>query len=131
MKRHLDPHAARKALWVLLLIPALTGCGALLVNGPPAGWENVEDLSELETVALMAPCTNGKALIVADAFMGVVYGLSLLGGSYVSEPAIDVVLLGSFGLSAWTGNRKVNDCADFNAHVYWSLRNSTEGDGNR
>ena len=131
MKRHLDPHAARRALWVLLLIPALTGCGALLVNGPPVGWENVEDLSELETVALMAPCTNGKALIVGDAFMGVLYGLSLLGGSYVSEPAIDVVLLGSFGLSAWTGNRKVNDCAAFNAHVYWSLRNSTEGDGNR
>ena len=53
----------RKALWILLLIPSLTGCGALLVNGPPVGWEDVEDPSELEAVALMAPCSSGKALI--------------------------------------------------------------------
>lgn len=137
MKRHLDPHAARRALWVLLLIPALTGCGALLLNGPPVGWENVdEDPSELEAVALLAPCSNGKALVYVDGALAALYGLSFAyglsgDGNYFSEPIIDGLLSGSFALSAWTGNRKVNDCAAFNAHVYQSLRNSTEGDGNR
>ena len=142
MKRHLDPHAARRALWVLLLIPALTGCGALLVNGPPAGWENVEDLSELETVALMAPCSNGKALIYMDAamaaYVGLMFGLIAAEDSYSfsgSEKTYGLIytgiLTGAFSSSAVAGNRRVNDCAAFNAHVYQSLRNSTEGDGNR
>ena len=140
MKRHLDPHAARRALWVLLLIPALTGCGFLFVNGPPVGWENVEDPSELETVALMAPCSNGKTLIYMDAGMAAIYGLmfgliaaddTYYGNEKTEGLIIAGILTGTFSSSAVTGNRRVNDCAAFNAHVYQSLRNFTEGDGNR
>ena len=126
----------RKALWILLLIPSLTGCGALLVNGPPVGWENVEDASELEAVALMAPCSSGKALVYADALMAAMYGVVLaseLGGdpSYFSEPITTSLLFGSFVFSAWSGNQKINDCKAFNAHVYQQLRNSAEGNDTR
>ncbi|HBV07013.1 MAG TPA: hypothetical protein DEF01_09755, partial [Gemmatimonadetes bacterium] len=38
---------------------------------------------------------------------------------------------GTFSLAAVTGNRRVNECAAFNAHVYQQLRNSAEGDDNR
>ncbi len=131
-----EANMARKALWILLLIPSLTGCGALLVNGPPVGWEDVEDPSELEAVALMAPCSNGKALVYADGFMAAAYGVVLayeLDGnpSYLSDPITTSLAFGSFVFSAWTGNQKVNDCKAFNAHVYQQLRNSAEGNDTR
>ena len=131
-----EANVVRKALWLLLLIPSLTGCGALLVDGPPVGWENVEDPSELEAVALMAPCSNGKALIYADGIMAAMYGAVLyeeLRGnpSYFSEPITTSLLFGSFVLSAWSGNQKVNDCKAFNAHVYQQRRNSAEGNDTR
>jgi hypothetical protein len=140
MKRHLDPHAARRALWVLLLIPALTGCGFLFVDGPPVGWENVEDPSELEAVALMAPCSHSKTLIYMDAAVAAIYAIGFSVVAFDNDWYYDAktegllytgLMGGTFSLSAVTGNRRVNDCAAFNAHVYQSLRNSTEGDGNR
>tara|TARA_A100001037_G_scaffold58622_1_gene50775 strand:+ start:6073 stop:6474 length:402 start_codon:yes stop_codon:yes gene_type:complete len=131
-----EANMARKALCIMLLIPSLTGCGALLVDGPPVGWEDVEDPSELEAVALMAPCSNGKALVFADGFMAAAYGALLvaeLGGepNYLGDPVSTSLAFGAFVFSAWSGNQKVNDCKAFNAHVYQQLRNSAEGNDTR
>mgnify|MGYP003138991193 CR=1 FL=1 len=119
----------KKVLMLLLLTLSLSGCGALLTKGPPVGWEGWDDYdpSELKAVALMAPCSNGKALIYADGIMAALYGISFAvgvsgDGNYFSEPVIDALLSSSFALSSWTGNQKINDCAAFNAHVYQRLR---------
>ena len=130
----------RKTLWTLLLIPSLTGCGLLFVDGPPVGWENVEDPSELEAVALMTPCTSGKTLIYMDAATAAAYALGFFAiafDDYWYDNAKTEGLLytglfsGTFSLAAVTGNRRVNECAAFNAHVYQQLRNSAEGNDNR
>ena len=130
----------RKALWTLLLIPSLTGCGFLFVDGPPVGWENVEDPSELEAVALMTPCTNGKTLIYMDAAMAAAYALGFFAVAFdddwydnaQTEGLLYTGLFsGTFSLAAVTGNRRINECKAFNAHVYQQLRNSTERNDNR
>jgi hypothetical protein len=126
----------RKTLWTLLLIPSLTGCGLLFVDGPPVGWENVEDPSELEAVALMTPCTSGKTLIYMDAALAAIHALYFLEADWDDDfkdqgLLFTGVFAGTFGLSAVTGNRRVNECAAFNAHVYQQLRNSAEGNDNR
>ena len=133
-----DPKAntVRRALWLLVLIPSLTGCGFLFVDGPPVGWENVEDPSELEAVALMTPCTSGKTLIYMDAAMAAIHALYFLEADwdhgYRAQGLLYTGLFaGTFGLSAVTGNRRVNECAAFNAHVYQQLRNSAEGNDTR
>ncbi len=130
----------RKALWTLLLIPSLTGCGFLFVDGPPVGWENVEDPSELEAVALMTPCTSGKTLIYMDAAMAAAYALGFFAVAFDDEWYYNAktegllytgLFGGAFSVGAVTGNRRINECKAFNAHVYQQLRNSTERNDNR
>ena len=138
-----NANMVRNTLWLLLLIPSLTGCGLLFVDGPPVGWKDVENPSELEAVALMAPCTNGKTLIYMDAAVAAIYALTFGviaadddGYNYgVDEKAqllaVAGISSGTFGFAAVKGNQRVNECKAFNAHVYQQLRNSAEGVGNR
>lgn len=135
-----NANMVRKTLWLLLLIPSLTGCGFLFVDGPPVGWENVEDPSELEAVALMTPCTSGKTLIYMDAALAAIYALGFSAVAFDDDWYYDAktegllytgLFSGTFSLAAVTGNQRVDECAAFNAHVYQQLRNSAEGDDNR
>jgi hypothetical protein len=136
-----DPKAntVRRALWLLVLIPSLTGCGFLFVEGPPVGWENVEEPSELEAVALMAPCTSGKTLMYMDAALAGIYALGFSLIAFDEDVYYDAktegllytgLLGGAFSVGAVTGNRRITECKAFNAHVYQQLRNSTESNDN-
>ncbi|MAM02937.1 MAG: hypothetical protein CMH51_05280 [Myxococcales bacterium] len=140
MKSNPDANTIRRTLWILMLIPLLAGCGFLFVDGPPVGWENVEDPSELEAVALMTPCTSGKTLIYMDAALAAIYALGFSAVAFDDDWYYDAktegllytgLFSGTFGLAAVTGNRRINECAAFNAHVYQQLRNSAEGNDNR
>ena len=55
----------RATLSVLLLVPFLSGCGLLFVNGPTPGWQNASN-EDLETMALTQPCTNSKTVPIID-----------------------------------------------------------------
>ena len=121
-------------LFVLLtLIPFLGGCGLLLIDGPPVGWRDIEDPDRLEAVALLSPCTSGKALVIADGAYAAVLGSTLLyelseDPRPSSAEVIPVVLaLGTWSYSAWSGNQKVNDCSAFNSHVYQHLQSTVDG----
>ena len=135
-----NANMVRNTLWLLLLIPSLTGCGFLFLEGPPVGWENVEEPSELEAVALMTPCTSGKTLIYMDAALAAIYALGFSAVAFDDDWYYDAktegllytgLFSGTCGLAAVTGNRRINECAAFNAHVYQQLRNSAEGNDNR
>ena len=129
--RTLLPRSRRVfSLWALT--PFLGGCGLLLVDGPPVGWQDIEDPDQLEAVALLSPCTAGKALVIADGVYAAMLGTALLyeltedqQGSFV-EPVTGALALGAWSFSAWSGNQKVNDCKAFNTHVYQNLQSTIE-----
>ena len=73
------PPAIRATLVTLLLVPFLSGCSLLFVNGAVSGWEtaNADDLS---TLALTQPCTNSKTLSIIDGVLAgfnAVYGIAI------------------------------------------------------
>ena len=119
----------RATLAILLIVPLLSGCGLIFVEGPPLGWQGAPDPEEF---ALTQPCTQSKALVVIDGAIG--SASALLGGSvlvlliggkvYHAEKeaatafSISSLLVGgAWGFSAYQGNKRVNDCRAFNARV--------------
>ena len=119
-----------KKTLLLALVPFLSGCGLLFVNGPSSNWQEMQDTDQLETMALTQPCTQSKALVVIDGAIG--SASALLGGSvlvlliggkvYHAEKeaatafSISSLLVGgAWGFSAYQGNKRVNDCRAFNA----------------
>ena len=125
--------ALRKTLSILLIAPLLSGCGLAYVNGPPAGWEQIQDVDDLEIVAIVQSCTTSKTTLWLDvlsgAFMGITGGL--VGNALFSSSPSGQENSQNFILNAgWTaalgvmpmvsahkGNQKVNDCKAFNAHL--------------
>ena len=59
-----------KKTLLLALIPLLSGCGLLFVNGPPSGWQEIQDPDQLETMRITQPCTTSKGILLLDGFMG-------------------------------------------------------------
>ena len=41
-----------KRTLLFVLVPFLSGCGLVFVNGPPSGWQEIQDVDALETRAL-------------------------------------------------------------------------------
>ena len=66
-----------KKTLLLALIPLLSGCGLLFVNGPPSNWQEIQDPDQLETMAITQPCTNSRALVFVDGGLAV---LNVIGG---------------------------------------------------
>ena len=115
-----------KKTLLLALIPLLSGCGLLFVNGPPSGWQEIQDPDQLETMAITQPCTSGKSVLLLDVAGTVIYGTSW--GAFVSDqsdpmPLAERLMLpllipvGAHLFSALKGNQRVNDCRAFNARV--------------
>ena len=72
-----------KKTLLLALIPLLSGCGLLFVNGPPSGWQEIQDPDQLETMAITQPCTTGKSVLLLDVAGTVIYGTTW--GVFVSD----------------------------------------------
>ena len=109
----------RKGL-LFVLVPFLSGCGLLFVNGPPSGWQEIQDPDELEAMAITQPCTTGKGVLLLDGLMGGMY--AVYGGAAATSDytAIGLGFLGfaaPFLAGAGVGNQKVDDCRAFNARV--------------
>ena len=68
-----------KKTLLLALIPLLSGCGLLFVNGPPSGWQEIQDPDQLETMRITQPCTTSKGILLLDGFMGGFMGAWLYG----------------------------------------------------
>ena len=118
-----------KKTLLFALVPFLSGCGLLFVHGPPPNWQEIQDLDQLETMALTQPCTTGKGILLIDALFGGTYGI--MGGLILAESTgggrlaqeeqyMGLVSLGlatPFVLGIFMGNAKANDCRAFNARV--------------
>jgi len=118
--------AIRATLGTLVLVPLLSGCGLVFVNGPLPGWQGVEDADELEISAIAQPCTNSKTLVHLDGAAAAIYGLgafsALLANDAGAEGSIGPVVLASIMTAITTaslvrGNRKVNNCRVFNTRL--------------
>ena len=115
-----------KKTLLLALVPFLSGCGLILVNGPPSGWQDIQDQDQLETMAITQPCTTGKRALLLDVTGTVFYGTTW--GVFVSDQSDPMPLserimpellipVGAHLFSALKGNQRVNDCWAFNARV--------------
>ena len=115
-----------KKILLLALVPFLSGCGLLFVNGPPSGWQEIQDPDQLETMAITQPCTTGKSVLLLDVAGTVIYGTTW--GAFVSDQSDPMpwaerlmfpllIPVGAHLFSALKGNQRVNDCRAFNARV--------------
>ena len=125
----------RKTL-LLALIPLLSGCGFAFVQGPPSGWQEIQDVDALETRALIQPCTSSRTLVWVDAAvaLGGVSGFLEVGQDRVGYThgyddiveGLGKILYGAMGLGggigAIVGLTKVNDCRAFNARLLQERR---------
>jgi hypothetical protein len=120
-----------KKILLLALVPFLSGCGLLFVNGPPSGWQEIQDPDQLETMAITQPCTTGKSVLLLDVAGTVIYGTTW--GAFVSDqsdpmPLAERLMLpllipvGAHLFSALKGNQRVNDCRAFNARLLQERR---------
>jgi hypothetical protein len=137
----------KKAL-LLVLVPFLSGCGLILVEGPAPGWEtaNAEDL---EAMAVTNPCTASRTLPRADFVLSAAY---LAGAFYPlltdaadreshslgwrlsgDDTARNILGITALGLSVaqvfsgLKGNNKVRDCRAFNARMLQAGRGDAVG----
>jgi hypothetical protein len=56
---HLFP-AIRATVGILLVVPFLSGCGLLFVEGPALGWQD-QSAEDLPIMATSAPCSTGSS----------------------------------------------------------------------
>ncbi len=122
-----------KKTLLLALVPFLSGCGLLFVNGPPSNWQEMQDADQLETMALTQPCTANKGILLLDAAVGGLYvlgGVAFLADQYGDQEtrtagAAGLGLGGLWLAAAGVGNQKVNECRTFNLHLLELRRSGT------
>ena len=132
-----------KRTLLLAVVPFLSGCGLVFVNGPPSGWQEIQDVDALETMALTQPCTSSRTLVWVDA----VTGVTGLGGLFTYEQTpssqygytlTDEIEMGlaktgygvmglAAGIGAIVGLNKTNDCRAFNARLLELRRSDAVG----
>ena len=128
----------KKKLLALALVPFLSGCGLVDVQGPPSGWQAIQDVDALETMALTQPCTTSKGVLFLDgaaaAFFGILgvaaledsdwgrtEGLEAVGAAM---GAVSLGIGGLYAFSALKGNGWVNECRALNARLFEARRGS-------
>mgnify|MGYP006996897450 CR=1 FL=1 len=76
--------AIRATVGILLVVPLLSGCSLLFVEGPAPGWRdaNAEDLLSM---SISQPCTNSKILTTIDAVSAAVNGVYGIVGLFASN----------------------------------------------
>ena len=134
----------KKYLLALALVPFLTGCGLVFVNGPAPGWQEIRDVDALERMAVSYPCTSDRTLVWVDAVMGVAslgnlfayeqtpssqYGYTLTDEIEAGVGKISYGVMGlAAGVGAIVGLNKTNDCRAFNAHLLEALRGNEQAE---
>ena len=117
-----------KKTLLLALIPLLSGCGLLFVNGPPSGWQEIQDPDQLETMAITQSCTNSRALVFVDGGLAV---LNVIGGVQALTVGVDgfdedqakdwaafsFVWAGVETAAAIVGNGRISNCRAWRARV--------------
>ena len=132
----------KEKLLALALVPFLSGCGLVFVNGPPSGWQEIQDVDALETRALTQPCTSSRTLVWVDAVMGVTglgglftyeqtpssqYGYTLTDEIEVGLAKIGYGVMGlAAGVGAIVGLNKINDCRAFTARLLQERRGNEQ-----
>ena len=130
----------KKKLLPLALVPFLSGCGVILVNGPPSGWQEVQDVGALETMALTQPCTSSRTLVWVDGVVAAAMVISATDDGSSSDHYSDasdyfaagferifsVVTGVGAAVGAAAGFAKVNDCRAFNARLSEERRRSAQ-----
>ena len=113
-----------KKTLLLALIPLLSGCGLLFVNGPPSGWQEIQDPDQLETMRITQPCTGYARypLLLIDLLGGFIFVAGAIQGIEGAEDhAQDQLLLTALATPYLAGAvmnvKKGNDCKAFNARV--------------
>ena len=127
----------KRKLLALALVPFLSACGLGIVHGPPSGWQAIQDVDALETMALTQPCTTSKGVLFLDWGAAALFGL--LAGiavdiSYPPSEQLDEVGLGMgaaslvvgglYAFSALKGNGRVNECRALHARLFEPRRGS-------
>ncbi len=128
-----------KKTLLFALVPFLSGCGLVFVHGPPSGWQAIQDVDALETMALTQPCTTGKSVLFLDgaaaAFLGILGGFLLEDGDWwrgsstlddvgASVGAVSLGIGGLYAFSALKGNGRVNECMALHARLFEPRRGS-------
>ena len=117
-----------KRTLLLALIPLLSGCGLLFVNGPPSNWQEMQDPDQLETMAITQPCTNSRALVFVDGGLAVLHVIGGVQGltsgvdgfdedQAKGWAAVSFVWAGVDAVAAIVGNGRISNCRAFNARV--------------
>ena len=113
-----------KKTLLLALIPLLSGCGLLFVNGPPSGWQEIQDPDQLETMAITQPCTGNTRYfwLLLDLMGGAFFGAAAIVGigdySPTAQDRLFATALATPYLAGAVMNvKKGNDCKAFNARV--------------
>ena len=116
-----------KKTLLLALVPFLSGCGFAFVQGPPSGWQEIQDVDALGTRALIQPCTSSRTLVWVDAIAGVGGVASMFeNDGHTVDEIVEKLGFGLMGLAggvgAIVGLTKVNDCRAFNARLLQERR---------
>jgi len=127
----------KRKLLALALVPFLSGCGLVAVHGPPSGWQTIQDVDALETMALTRPCTTGKGVLFLDGAAAALFGL--LAGIAIEDSyppsgqsdeiglgmgAVSLGIGGLYAFSALKGDGRVNECRALNARLFEPRRGS-------
>ena len=120
-----------KKTLLFALVPFLSACGLGIVHGPPSGWQAIQDVDALETMALTQPCTTSKGVLFLDwgaaALFGLLAGIAIEDSYPPSGTSDEAGLImgaaslgigGLYAFSALKGNGRVNDCRAFNARLF-------------
>ena len=140
-----------KKTLLFVLVPFLSGCGLLLVEGPAPNWE-FADARALQAMAISQPCTDSQVMPRIDLILSganAIFGLGLLltdaprknaltswitGDSWTKRnnqrnaTGSGMLFWSSMQLWSWKkGGDKVNDCRAFNARLLQAGRGDALG----
>ncbi len=73
-----------KKTLLFALIPLLSGCGLLFVEGPAPGWQDAS-AEDLPSMAIQQPCTNSETLSMIDAALATATGVFGIVGLFASD----------------------------------------------
>ena len=130
-----------KRTLLFVLVPFLSGCGLVFVNGPPSGWQEIQDVDALTTMALNQPCTSSRTLVWVDGVVAAAGVISAFERPTDDSPGyttpqevqagveriFSVVAGVAAAVGAAAGLTKVNDCRAFNARLLELRRSGAVG----
>ena len=129
-----------KKTLLFVLVPFLSGCGLVFVNGPPSGWQEIQDVDALTTMALNQPCTSSRTLVWVDGVVAAAGVISAFERPTDDSPGyttpqevqagveriFSVVAGLAAGVGAIVGLNKTNDCRALNARLLQERRGNEQ-----